>query len=100
MLSRHLPLSLSYGITIALSTPHCSRALLADQSVRRISRPQKKKKKNENWAARLISLAPKHSYVTPVLKELHCFPVRHHMAFKLFKHTCKTLNGTSSSHLY
>ena len=88
-LSLYGGLSLCCGVSIALSTPGCCTALRAGQPVHRISRLQKL----QNWAARLVSLVPKHSLITPVLKELHWLPVRHRIAFKLMVHMYKGLNG-------
>ena len=51
----------------------------------------------QNNAARVITLTQKHDHITPVLKELHCLPVRKRIEFKILLLAYKYLHGTAPS---
>ena len=44
-------------------------------------------------AAKLVTLSRKHDYISPVLMELHWFPVKQRVEFKILLFTCKVVNG-------
>ena len=47
-----------------------------------------------NVSARLILCAPKHRHITPLLQQLHWFPIRLRIEFKILLITCKVLQGS------
>ena len=52
-----------------------------------------------NASARLVYCAPKYCHVTPLLRELHCLPVRLRVDFKILLVTFKILHGVAPSYL-
>ena len=53
----------------------------------------------QNNAARIISLLPKSSHITPIRKELHWLPVQQRIHFKVLLLTYKCLNGEGPLYL-
>ena len=58
-----------------------------------------KLQREQNNAARVITLTKKHDHITPVLKELHWLPVRKRIEFKILLLAYKCLHGTAPSYL-
>ena len=50
-------------------------------------------------ASRLVTLSRKHDHISPVLMELHWFPVKERVEFKILLFTCKVVNGMAPVHL-
>ena len=53
----------------------------------------------QNSAARLLTGSCKCDHATPILKELHWFPVQHRIIFKILTLTYKTLNNNVPQYL-
>ena len=53
----------------------------------------------QNVAARILSLTPKHEHFSPVLQEMHQFPIEERITFKILLMTFKGLNGLAPSYL-
>lgn len=52
-----------------------------------------------NAAARMVSLLPKFSHVTPVLMKLHWLPIKYRIQFKILLMVYKALNGLAPKYL-
>ncbi|KAK6178265.1 hypothetical protein SNE40_013071 [Patella caerulea] len=81
--------------SLILSRIDYCNSLLAGAPSSLISRLQK----IQNTAARIISLAPCYSHMTPILKELHFLPVSYRIKFKILCYTFRCLNGTAPKYL-
>ena len=53
----------------------------------------KKLQKVQNMAAKILTLRRKYEHITPILQELHWFPVEHRITYKILLTTHRTLNG-------
>ena len=53
----------------------------------------------QNRAARILTLTPKFSHITPVLKNLHWLPVRQRIDYKIIFMVFKCLNGFAPEYL-
>ena len=49
----------------------------------------------QNTAARIITRTPRHSHITPVLRELHWLPIQYRIQYKILVHTYNALNDRS-----
>ena len=52
----------------------------------------------QNAAARLVSGSRRSEHITPILKSLHCLPVRQRVTFKLATLVHKCLNGRAPAY--
>ena len=53
----------------------------------------KKLPKVQNMAAKILSLRQKYEHITPIIQELHWFPVEHRITYKILLTTHRALNG-------
>ena len=53
----------------------------------------------QNHAARIISMLPKSSHITPILQDLHWLPVQQRIEYKMLLLTYKCVNGEAPSYL-
>ena len=55
--------------------------------------------KIQNYAARITTVTPKRSHISPVLAQLHWLPVRQRIEYKILLYTYKALNGLAPIYL-
>ena len=53
----------------------------------------------QNAAARVVTLTPKHDHMTPILINLHWFPVEFRITFKVLLLVYKALHGLAPSYI-
>jgi hypothetical protein len=53
----------------------------------------------QNTAARIVCRIGKYEHITPVLMDLHWFPVHYRIVFKILLLVYKTINGMSPRYL-
>ena len=53
----------------------------------------------QNSAARLVTKCPRSDHITPILRELHCLPVKQRIQYKLPVTTYKALHRSAPSYL-
>ena len=78
------PSRLDYGNALLQGLPHVL--------IERLQRTQ-------NCAARVITRSRKSELITPVLRELHCLPVKYRLRFKVNTFTYKVLNGLAPAYM-
>jgi hypothetical protein len=49
--------------------------------------------------ARVVTLTPRASHITPVLKDLHWLPVKQRVEYKVLVHVYRALNGSSPQYI-
>jgi hypothetical protein len=52
-----------------------------------------------NTEARIVTRTSRQSHITPILKDLHCLPVKYRVQFKILMHTYKALHEQAPRHI-
>lgn len=82
-------------LSLVISRLDYCNGLLAGASKVQIAKLQR----IQNAAARLVSLCPKHSHITPILRELHWLPIQQRICYKIMCLTYQCLSGVAPSYL-
>ncbi len=53
----------------------------------------------QNCAARLVTGSKKYDHITPLIKQLHWFPISQRIIYKIILITCKSLNGSAPDYI-
>ena len=79
---------------ILLQFDYCNRLLLGTPNS--VIQPLQK---IQNFAARLVLLAPRHHHSTPLLEKLHWLPISEHIKYKVACMCFSAINGSGPAYL-